>query len=227
MSRIRVLLADDHQVVRAGLRSLFEAHPDVEVVGEAADGEEAVRRATELRPAVVILDFSMPGLGGADAATALRREVPEAKVLVLSAYEDHGFVTQALQAGARGYLLKRAAAEELVQAVRTVAAGGVYLEPALAALLAVGPGPASATSDETLSDRERDVLRLLAVGYTNKEIGARLKISVKTVETYKARGMEKLSLRSRVDLVQYASRRGWLTAAAPAGWDLCAPAESS
>lgn len=227
MSRIRVLLVDDHQVVRAGLRSLFEAHPDIEVIGEAPDGGEAVRRAEKLRPDVVILDFSMPGLGGADAAAALRREAPEAKVLVLSAYEDHGFVTQALQAGARGYLLKRAAAEELVQAVRTVAAGGVYLEPALAALLAEPPGPASAASDEGLSERERDVLRLLAIGYTNKEIGARLKISVKTVETYKARGMEKLNFRSRVDLVQYASRCGWLTAAAPVGLAPVSPAAPS
>lgn len=215
MSRIRVLLADDHQVVRAGLRTLFGAYPDVEVVGEAADGAEAVRRAAELRPEVVILDFSMSGLGGADAATALRRAAPEVKVLALSAYEDHGFVTQVLRVGARGYLLKRAAAEELVQAVRTVAAGGVYLEPALAAVLAASPGPTSAASDENLSDRERHVLRLLAIGYTNKEIGARLKISAKTVETYKTRGMEKLALRGRVDLVQYASRRGWLAVAAP------------
>lgn len=226
MTRIRVLLADDHQVVRAGLRSLFEPHPDVEVVGEAADGEEAVRRAAELRPDVVILDFSMPGLGGAEAAAALRRESPEVKVLVLSAFEDHGFVTQVLQAGVRGYLLKRAAAEQLVQGVRTVAAGGVYLDPVLAALLAVRPGPASVASDGDLSERERDVLRLLAVGYTNKEIGARLRISVKTVETYKTRGMEKLGFGSRVDLVRYASRRGWL-AADPAQLVPCAPSEPS
>lgn len=225
MSGIRVFLADDHTVVRTGLRTLFEAYPDVEVVGEASDGEEAVRRAAELRPEVVILDFSMPGLSGADAVIALRRDMPEAKVLVLSAYEDHGFVTQVLQAGARGYLLKRAAAEELLQAVRTVAGGGVYLEPSLAAVLAEGPGP-TATSDEALSDRERDVLRLLATGYTNKEIGARLKISVKTVETYKTRGMEKLNLRGRVDLVRYASRRGWLAMATSAKLSPCTPSET-
>jgi DNA-binding NarL/FixJ family response regulator len=211
MSRIRVLLADDHTVVRAGLRTLFDADADIEVVAESADGEDAVRRAAELRPDVAVLDFAMPGLNGAAATARLHVDAPAVKVLVLSAYEDPGFLRQVLTAGARGYVLKRAAADELLQAVRVVAGGGVYLEPTLAAHLADRPAEGTATGGgESLSDRERDVLRLLAVGYTNKEIAARLRISVKTVETYKTRGMEKLGLHSRVDIVRFAAHHGWL-----------------
>jgi DNA-binding NarL/FixJ family response regulator len=212
MSRIRVLLADDHAVVRAGLRTLFDARTDIEVVAEAADGEEAARLAAELNPDVAVLDFAMPGLNAAAATARLRAEAPAVKVLVLSAYEDPAFLRQVLAAGARGYVLKRAAADELLQAVRVVAGGGVYLEPGLAAQLAEAPAEGGgAAGGESLSDRERDVLRLLAVGYTNKEIAARLRISVKTVETYKTRAMEKLGLHSRVDIVRFASRQGWLS----------------
>lgn len=214
MAQIRVLLADDHAVVRAGLRTLFDGHPDIKVVGETANGEEAVDRAAALRPDVAVLDFSMPALNGAGAAGRLRAEAPDVKVLVLSAYEDHGFVAQSLRAGARGYLLKRAAAEELVQALRVVAAGGVYLEPYLASQLADRPAQAAPDAADALSEREREVLCLLARGYANKEIGARLQISVKTVETYKTRGMEKLNLNSRVDLVRYACQRDWLSPSA-------------
>lgn len=211
MNRIRVLLADDHAVVRAGLRALCDPHPDVAVVAEAADGEEAARRAAELRPDVAVLDFAMPGLNGAGVAARLREYAPDVRVLVLSAYEDAAFLRQVLRAGARGYVLKRAAADELIRAVRVVAAGGAYLDPGLAAQLADRPaGEARAPTGEALSDREHDVLRLLAVGYTNKEIAARLRISVKTVETYKTRAMEKLGLDSRVDIVRYASHHGWL-----------------
>ena len=211
MSRIRILLADDHAVVRAGLRALFDPHPDVEVVAEAEDGTEAVRRAGELQPDVAVVDFSMPGLNGAEAADRLRHDAPDVKVLVLSAYEDRAFLRQSLQAGARGYVLKRAAAEELVQAVRVAAGGGVYLDPSLAGQVVDGfVGQPAADGAPALSDREADVLRLLAVGHTNKEIAARLRVSVKTVETYKARGMDKLALRSRVDVVRYAATRGWL-----------------
>jgi DNA-binding NarL/FixJ family response regulator len=212
MSRIRVLLADDHTVVRAGLRALFDSHPDMDVVAEAADGERAVRRAVELQPGVAVIDFAMPELSGAGVAARLRDDAPGVRVLVLSAYEDPAFLRQALAAGARGYVLKRAAADELIQAVRVVAGGGAYLDPGLAAQLAEAPGeePRRPTG-EALSEREGEVLRLLAVGYTNKEIGTRLRISVKTVETYKMRAMEKLGLDSRVDIVRYAAHRGWLT----------------
>jgi DNA-binding NarL/FixJ family response regulator len=211
MSRIRVLLADDHAVVRAGLRALFHAHPDVEVVADAADGEEAALRAVEVRPDVALLDFAMPGLDGAGAAARLREAAPEVRVLVLSAHENPAFLRQALQAGARGYVLKRAAADEVVRAVRVVAGGGAYLDPRLAGGLAesLARGAPHARG-EGLSGRERDVLRLLAVGYTNKEIAASLRISVKTVETYKSRAAEKLGLQSRVDLVRYAAHQGWL-----------------
>jgi DNA-binding NarL/FixJ family response regulator len=207
---IRVLLADDHEVVRAGLRALFEPHEDVEVVAEAGDGEEAVRLAAERAPDVAVLDFAMPGLNGAAAAGRLREAAPAARALILSAYEDPAFVRQVIHAGARGYVLKRAAAEELVQAVRAVAAGGAYLDPGLAAQLADPPEEQRGPRADILSERERDVLKMLAVGYTNKEIGVRLRISVKTVETYKTRGMEKLGLDSRVDLVRYAAHHGWL-----------------
>jgi DNA-binding NarL/FixJ family response regulator len=212
MSRIRLLIADDHALIRVGLRALFEAHPDIEVVAETPDGPGAVSGALEARPDVAVLDYSMPGLNGAEVAARLRSEAPGVKVLVLSGYDDRGFVTRVLQTGARGYLLKTAPAVGLVQAVRTVAAGGVYLEPALAASLAENPGGTDRSAAAgALSGRENDVLRLLAVGYTTKEIGAQLEISVKTVETYKARAMEKLQMRSRVDLMRYASRQGWLS----------------
>lgn len=212
MSRIRVLLADDCTVIRIGLRTLLEAQPDIEVVADTADGTEALQRAVELRPTVAVLGFSLRGLNGTEVTVRLRTEAPEVKVLILSAYEDHSFVTQVLRAGAQGYIPKRANPEELVHAVRAIAAGEMYLEPTLAAQLAgASKGSDGAdTAPMTLSERERGVLHLLAVGYTNKEIAARMKISVKTVETYKTRGMEKLDLQSRVDVVRYACQKGWL-----------------
>jgi len=211
MSRIQVLLADDCTVIRIGLRALFEAQPDIEVVADTADGTEALQRAVELRPTVAILGFSLHGLNGTEVTARLRNEAPEVKVLILSAYEDHSFISQVLRAGAQGYVLKRSSPEELVRAVRAVAVGETYLEPTVAAQLAgTSKGSDGADTHMALSDRERSVLHLLAVGYTNKEIAARMKISVKTVETYKNRGMEKLDLQSRVDVVRYACQKGWL-----------------
>lgn len=212
MSKVSVLVADDHAVVRNGLRSLLEAEPDLAVVGEAADGAAAVTAAGELRPAVVVMDVSMPGTGGADATTRIRRAWPEVRVLALTAHEDPGYLRKLLAAGATGYLLKRTAVDELVRAVRAVATGGTYLDPSVAGsvvpdLTGAGRG---ATRGGDLSAREEEVLRPLAEGYSNKQIAARLGVSIKTVETYKARGMEKLGLRSRVELVRYAVERGWL-----------------
>jgi DNA-binding NarL/FixJ family response regulator len=210
---IRVLLADDHAVVREGLKSLIEAEPGMEVVGEAADGLSAVALATEHRPDVVVVDVSMPGLNGAAVTRKMRELNPGQRVLALTVHEDRGYLRLLLEAGAAGYVLKRAAAEELVRAIRTVAGGGTYIDPTLAASVVDNFVRAQANGERAeaeLSERESEVVRLIALGYSNKEIASRLALSVKTVETYKTRSMEKLGIRSRVDIVQYAARRGWL-----------------
>jgi DNA-binding NarL/FixJ family response regulator len=214
MAELRVFLADDHAVVREGLKALVNAQPDMEVMGEAADGEAACAAVLQLLPDVVVLDVSMPGLSGAGAAARMRQECPQVKVLALTVHEDRGYLRQLLEAGAVGYVLKRAAAEELIRAIRTVAAGGVYLDPAMAGKVVGGfvrkPSGKDVTVEGELSDRESTVVRLIAAGHSNKEIAGQLEISVKTVETYKTRSLEKLGLHSRADLVRYALQRGWL-----------------
>jgi DNA-binding NarL/FixJ family response regulator len=212
---LRVVLADDHEVVRTGMRSLLESTPGMAVVGEARDGEEAIARAAELRPDVVVMDVTMPVLDGAAATERLSREYPDVKVLVLTAHDDRAHLTRLLQAGAAGFVLKRAAADELVRAIRAVAAGGTYVDPVLAGhllrgrLRSAGADPSVAT--DPLSEREEEVLRRIAWGESNREIAARLGISTKTVETYKARIAEKLGLRNRTEMVRYALQRGWLS----------------
>ena len=214
MVKMRVLLADDHNVVRAGLRSLVDAQDDMEVVAEAADGEAACRLAAELAPDVVVLDISMPLLGGAEAAGWIVRQHPKTRVLALTVHEDHSYLHQLMQAGASGYLLKRAAAEDLIHAIRVVARGGTYLDTELTARV-IGhlmgrdsvPGPAIPV---ILSDREEEVLRLISRGHTNREVAEKLDISIKTVETHKSRGMEKLNVKTRAGIVNYAIRVGWM-----------------
>jgi len=214
MSKLRIFVADDHQIVREGLKALINAQPDMQVVGEAEDGRAAWTLAKRLLPDVVVMDVSMPDMNGAEATERLRVECPQVKVLALTVYEDRGYLQQLLKAGASGYVLKRAVTEELVRAVRTVARGGSYVDPTLAGKLVSSyirqdtGGPKQPTAE--LSERETQVLRLAAWGYSNKEIGAKLQISVKTVETYKVRLMEKLNLRSRADIVRHALRQGWL-----------------
>ena len=213
MKKIRVLLADDHAVVRAGLKALVDGQPDLEVVAEAGDGPTALRLAAAAKPDVAVLDFAMPGLDGAETAERLRQVSPGTRSLALTVHEDRSYLKQVLQAGASGYVLKRSAAEELIHAIRAVAAGGVYLDPALAGRVVegyVGEAAAGGTAAVELSDREAEVLRLIAQGFANKEIAARLGVSIKTVETYKARSMQKLGLNSRVDIIRYALGRGWL-----------------
>ncbi|MBN9118506.1 MAG: response regulator transcription factor, partial [Planctomycetes bacterium] len=203
--------ADDHAIVREGLRSLVNSQSEMEVIGEASDGPSAVSMTESLDPDVVVMDVSMPGLNGVQVAAQLRTARPGRKVLVLTVHEDKGYLRQLIEAGATGYVLKRAAASELVQAIRAVADGGTYLDPTLAASLVddfVRPAPEPSTVE--LSERESEVMRLIALGYSNKEIAAQLKLSVKTIETYKTRSMEKLHFRSRVDIVRYAAQRGWL-----------------
>ena len=213
---LRIVLADDHAVVREGLKALVNAQPDMCVVGEAEDGEMAWRAACELVPDVLVLDLSMPLLGGAEATARIRRDCPTVKVLALTVHEERLSLPELLRAGASGYVLKRAAAAELVRAVRAVAGGGTYVDPSVANMVVAGYLDAEQTAaevgqpDDSLSDREREVLVRIARGFSNKEIAAELGLSVKTVETYKGRVADKLALRTRVDIVRYAARQGWL-----------------
>lgn len=212
MNKLRVLLADDHVVVREGLKRLIECEPDMEIVGEASDGGDAIVQASQLCPDIAIVDVSMGEINGAEAARRLREVCPKTKVLALTVHEDKSYLRELLDAGASGYVLKRAAGDELIGAIRSVASGGVYVDPRIAAKLVstfVEPRSGARPTLE-LSHRETAVLRLIAEGYTNKEIASQLGLSVKTVETYKSRSMEKLGLRSRVDIVRTAGERGWL-----------------
>jgi DNA-binding NarL/FixJ family response regulator len=210
---VRVLLADDHPIVLAGLKALIDASQEFEVVGEAQDGRAALSLAKELRPDVLILDVSMPELSGLEVATALAGERPECRVLVLTVHEDSAYLRQLVRTGVSGYLLKRSASDELIRALRAVVSGGMYLDPAIAGK-AVGGGAKGSLHPEhrtvELSERETEVLRLVARGHSNKEISAQLNIGVKTVETYKMRAMDKLGYRSRANLVRYAAGKGWL-----------------
>jgi DNA-binding NarL/FixJ family response regulator len=213
MSKLRLLLVDDHAVVREGLKRLIGGQPDLEVVGEASDGNEAIARMKELQPDVVMMDVSMPGLSGVDATAQLKALCPAVRVLALTVHEDDAYAREFLKAGAVGYLLKRASTEELLRAIRAVAAGKIYLDPRIADRLVntlIEPERARSSAIAELSEREAEVLRLIALGYANKEIAAQLDLSIKTIETYKARSMEKLGLRSRVDIVRIAVERGWL-----------------
>jgi len=214
MSPLRVFLADDHTVVREGLKALINANAEMEVVGEAADGASAISGVTELDPDVVVMDVSMPGINGAKATAMLKDAKPGRKVLALTLHEERSYVRLLLDAGASGYVLKRSAAAELIHAIKAVADGRVYLDPSLAGgvveTLRSKPSVSPSTkSGAELSEREAEVLRLIALGYSNKEIAAKLELSVKTVETYKKRSVEKLGLRSRVDIVRYAAEQGW------------------
>lgn len=214
MSKLRIFLADDHTVVREGLKRLIDVEPDMEVVGEAADGKEALEKAGQSQPDVVVMDISMPELNGTQATRLLKQSYPKIGVLALTVHEDKSYLRELLEAGASGYVLKRAAGDELIQAIRAVSTGGLYVDPHLAAKLVstfVQPGSRFGGTGE-LSEREGTVLRLIAQGHSNKEIAAQLGVSVKTIETYKARSMEKLGLRSRVDIIRIAGERGWLRA---------------
>lgn len=212
---VRVLLADDHAVVREGLKALINSQADMTVVGEATDGVEAVDAARKLQPDVLVMDLSMPRLGGAEATMIVRQECPAVRVLALTVHAERSYLRQLLSAGASGYVLKHAAAEELVRAVRAVAGGGVYIDPAIAGAMVEeylgGGSDEGEPAASVLSEREHAVIVRIARGYTNKEIAAELDLSVKTVETYKARVAEKLGLRTRVDIVRWATRQGLLT----------------
>ena len=219
MKKLRILLADDHKVVRDGLRLLIDGQRDMRVVGEAGNGKEALRQARDLKPDVVVMDLSMPELNGLQATERLKAERPEIKVVALTVHEDTSYLLQLCKAGAAGYVLKRSAGDDLIRAIRGVAAGGLHFDPtvagkALTGRLGESPGK-TGLHPADLSEREKEVLIMLAWGYSNKEIAGDLDLSVKTVETYRVRISEKLGLRSRTEIVQYALRQGWLSEAHP------------
>jgi two-component system response regulator NreC len=205
------VIVDDHAVVRTGLRLVLDAEDDIETVGEAGDAREAVFEVRAQKPDVVLMDVTMPGKSGIEAIPDVLKEVPEAKVLVLSMEDDPRYVREAFSAGAAGYVLKEAADAEVVVAIREVAGGGRYVHPSLGARLAAADAEAArAAADEVLSEREREVLRLLALGHTNQEIAKMLYISVRTAETHRAHIMQKLRLGTRAELVRYALDHGML-----------------
>ena len=212
-AKLRILLAEDHETVREGLKLIVNAQPDMEVVGEAGDGVTAVAQAGELLPDIVLMDISMPGLNGLKATEKLKRCCPDVKVLTLTRHKDDGYLQQLLRAGVSGYVLKQSRPSELLHAIRSVAAGGKYLDPAVAGKVMGNYSRGAAWSkplDGTVSEREAEVLRLIAWGYSNKEIAAQLDISVKTVEVHKANAMKKLNMRGRIDIVRYAVLQDWL-----------------
>lgn len=213
MTTVRIVLAEDHKVMREGLRMVLDRETDLEVVGEADDGVEAVRLVRELRPDVLVMDVSMPGLDGLKATDALSTTVSGTRILILTRHTEGSYVQRLLTAGASGYVLKQSAADELVRAIRRVVAGQKYLDPAITdqAIGNVTGGIRRATSaGGRLTRREEDVLRFVALGFLAKEIAGRLGISIKTVETHKAKAMIKLGLKNRIDIVRYAMLQGWL-----------------
>lgn len=215
MSRTRIVLADDHPIVLDGLRNLIRAEADFELVGEAASGLAALKVIRDQRPDVAVLDISMPEINGIVLSRKLAAEIPQVSVLMLTLHEDRAYLNQALEAGVRGYVLKRSAVENLVRAIRAVLVGGLYIDPAISARPRDGKRSSSKTIPHgggapALTEREAAVLKMAGWGLTNKEIASRLDVGVKSVETYKARGLEKLGLKTRAELVRYASTQGWL-----------------
>jgi len=210
---LRILLADDHVTMRHGLKLLIDSQADMKVVSEASDGRAAVQNAVALKPDVVVMDISMPGMNGLEATRALKQQRPAVAIVALTRHGDDAYVQELLRAGGSGYVLKQSAPTELLQAIRAAAAGGQYLDSTLTARVTarvLGRADRVNRPAATLSDRESDVLRLIASGYSNKEIAGQLSLSVKTVEAHKANAMRKLGLSGRIDIVKYAVLQGWL-----------------
>jgi DNA-binding NarL/FixJ family response regulator len=211
--KLRLLLVDDHAVVREGLRSLLGNDTRFEIVGEAADGPTALSAVDRLHPDVVVMDVSLPGINGAQVTRRLKETQPDVRTLALTVHEEGGHLRSLMDAGASGYVLKRSAASELLRAIEVVGEGGTYLDSSIAGQLVskLGQRKTALAPSSALSEREREVVRYVAHGYSNKEIAAKLDVSVKTVETYRYRATEKLGLHSRADLVRYAIDQGWLS----------------
>lgn len=212
--KLRVLIAEDHQTVREGVKLLVNSQPDMEVIGEADDGEMAVKEAIRLGPDILLMDISMPAMNGLKATKRLRSKSLDLKILILTRHTDDGYLQQLIGAGANGYVLKQSAPTELINAIRVIASGNAYLDPSLTRKVMGGyVNRAASLRGETkgdLSDREAEVLRLISFGYSNKEIGAKLDLSVKTIEAHKANAMRKLGITSRIDIVKYAILQNWL-----------------
>lgn len=211
-SPIKLLLVDDHTVLRSGLRLLLDSNQDMVVVGEAQSGEEAIAKVKQTDPDIVLLDISMPGMGGIEALQKIK-QISDAKVLMLTMHADEEYLKEGLQAGASGYVLKQAADSELIGAIRKVAEGQVYLDSGMAQSLLTAiynPAGNKNNTSSTLTDREREVLKLIALGYTNKEIGEILVVSVKTVESHKTKIMEKIKCKKRSEMVRYAIENGYI-----------------
>jgi DNA-binding NarL/FixJ family response regulator len=215
MTEIRVALVDDHPVVLAGIAALLQSAPDISVVGSAATGADALALIEEHAPDLAVIDISLPDMSGVSLAQTILAKHPEIRIITLTVHESRAYVQSLLLAGVKGYVLKRAAADDLIRAVRAVAAGGVYLDPSVAEQAlptAAADRASSRAGSEELSPREEAVLKFTAQGFSNKEIAGRLEISIKSVETYKARAALKFDLRSRADIVRYGVSRGWLDA---------------
>jgi DNA-binding NarL/FixJ family response regulator len=214
VSTLRILLADDHAVVRQGLKLLIDSQPDMAVVGEAADGNGVLEQARTLNPDIIVMDISMPGMNGLIATRTVKRMQPRVAIVALTRHDDETYLEELLRSGASGYVLKQSTPTEFLRAIRAVAAGGVYLDPAMSSRVADGLlAKSTAVSSQpraATSERESEVLRLIAVGHSNKEVATQLKISVKTVEVHKANAMRKLGLTGRVDIVRYGVLQGWL-----------------
>jgi len=214
MSKIKVLLADDHTIARQGLRALLDSQEDIEVVGEAEDGRQAFEKTKELVPDVVVIDITMPNLNGIEATRQIKKLNPEIKVLVLTVHDNEEYVHQMLQAGASGYLLKESAVSDLVSAINAVKKGGIFLSPAISKVVVkdyirhTEGGSGDFDSMDVLSSREREVLQLIAEGHTNREVAHLLKLSVKTVDVHRSHIMEKLNIHDVTGLVKYSIRKG-------------------
>jgi DNA-binding NarL/FixJ family response regulator len=213
MTPVRIALVDDHPVVLAGIRALLQGVPEVELVGEASTGATGLKAIRDCAPDIAVIDLSLPDISGMELARQLTRQCPDVKIIVLTVHEDRAYVHPVLEAGARGYLLKRSAGDELLRAIRDVNRGNIYLDPAIAerAAMSAPPLPNEVVGGD-LSRREEDVLKLVAQGFSNKQIAGQLDVSVKSVETYKARAAEKKGLHSRADIVRFGIKKGWLAA---------------
>lgn len=214
MERLRIILAEDHETVREGLKLIVNSQSDMEVIGEASNGSAAIKLARELAPDIVVMDISMPEMNGLKATKKLKQLCPDVKILTLTRHTDDAYLQQLIQAGASGYVLKQSAPTELIRAIHAISAGKSYLDPALTNKVLGGYASRAASlrgeKKSDLTDREAEVLRMIAWGYSNKEIAAKMEISVKTVEAHKANAMQKLDMRSRIDIVRYAILQGWL-----------------
>ena len=214
MNKLRIILAEDHETIRDGLKLLLNSRSDMEVIGEADNGRKALQLADETSPDVVVMDISMPELNGLQATKKLKEQFPQVNVLILTRHTEPGYLQELLQAGASGYVLKQSKSEELIRAILAVAAGQTYLDPAVTERAVIQLRESGQDTrkvhNANLTAREADVLRLIALGYVNKEVAARLNLSVKTVEVHKSNAMNKMGMKSRVDIVRYAILQDWL-----------------